>query len=210
MKAWWLVPLVGFACRGGGQNTDVPPDSTGDADTAQVAAVDTTLPPMPDVPDRKDGSLVAVAAGAFDSTWVWPAQAGRCTRPAMVFIIPTELGNSGGTVLLELPPGDPSVDYPVRFADSTGMPQPPAAMLGFQFFDQRRGDAYQASDGTVRVTELSDRTVSGHFQATVRHIVTNRRARVAGAFERIPVEPMDPAYCRKMQSAQDSLAPGGR
>jgi hypothetical protein len=80
-------------------------------------------------------------------------------------------------------------------------------MLGFQFFEGQRGDAYQAMDGTVTVTRLDDRTVSGHFQVTVRHIVTERRARVAGSFADVPVEPMDPAYCRTMQSAQDSLAP---
>jgi hypothetical protein len=205
MNARWLVLLLGLGCRSGEQG-DVPPDST-DGDTlAAAAAADTALPPMPGIPDHERGSLVAVAVGAFDSTWVWPARAGRCVQPPMVFIIPSELGNSGGTVLLELPPGNFSVEYPVRFADSTGMPEPPAAMLGFQFFDQQRGDAYQALAGTVTVTALDERKVSGHFQVTVRHILTERRARVAGTFSEVPVEPMDPTYCRTMQSAQDSLA----
>lgn len=202
----WLATVLICACGGGSRGASAPADSASE-DDPELAGADTVLPSMPDVPDRRRGHLVAVGVGALDSTWSWPARAGRCARPPMLFVIPTELGNTGGSVLLELPPGDLTLDYPVRFADSTGMPDPPAAMLGFQFFDQQRGDAYQAGEGVVTVTELDERRVSGRFQVTVRHISTDQQARVAGVFYQLDVEPLPPAYCERLQTAQDSLLP---
>jgi hypothetical protein len=199
------------ACGGGG-DAATPADSTG-ADSlgdpaAIIAAPDTALPPMPGIPDRRSGHLVAVGVGAHEFSEAWPARAGRCARPPLIIVLPRELGNTGGTVLLELAAGEPTVDYPVAFADSTGMPEPPAAMLGFQFFTDQRGDAYQAVDGVVTVYRLDERTVSGRFQVTVRHINTNARARVAGVFHELEVEPLPPDYCEQAQAAQDSLATG--
>jgi hypothetical protein len=61
----------------------------------------------------------------------------------------------------------------------------------------------------VTLGELTDRRASGRFAVTVRHIVTNRRARVAGAFHQVEVEALVPAYCERLQAAQDSLATSG-
>jgi hypothetical protein len=179
-------------------------------ESADFAAVDTVLPPMPDVPDRRAGHVVAVGVGGVEFSEAWPARTGRCARPPMVLIIAEAPGRSGVSVLLELPAaGDPMVEYPVSFADSTGMPDPPAAMVAFQFWDEQRGDAYQAAEGAVTLRELTDRRASGQFQVTVRHIATNQRARVAGVFHQLEVDALVPAYCERLQSAQDSLATSG-
>jgi hypothetical protein len=39
----------------------------------------------------------------------------------------------------------------------------------------------------------------------VRHINTNQRARIAGSFQAVDVEPLTPAWCETAQAAQDSL-----
>jgi hypothetical protein len=204
-----LAAVLAGACTGGARDAGTPADSVTDED-ADFAAADTVLPPMPDVPDRQGGHVVAVGVGGVEFREVWPARAGRCAQPPMVLIIAEAPGRSGVSVLLELPPArDLTGDYPVSFADTTGMPDPPAAMLGFQFFDQQRGDAYQAADGAVTLRELTDRRASGQFQVTVRHIVTNQRARVAGIFHQLEVEALVPEYCERLQAAQDSLATSG-
>jgi hypothetical protein len=208
----WLAAALAWGCAGAGRDAGAPADRVSDADSmsdesAEFATADTVLPPMPDVPDRQAGHVVAVGVGGVEFSQAWPARAGRCARPPMVLVIAEEPGQSGVSVLLELPAaGDLTIDYPVSFADSTGMPQAPAAMLGFQFFDQQRGDAYQAAEGVVTLRELSDRRASGQFQVTVRHIATNQRARVAGVFHQVDVDALEPAYCERMQAAQDSLA----
>jgi hypothetical protein len=211
MRLWLAVALV-WGCAGGGRDAGTPADSASGADSmgdegAEFATEDTVLPPMPDVPGRQGGHVVAVGVGGVEFSETWPARAGRCARPPMVLLIAEEPGQSGISVLLELPAsGDLTVDYPVSFADSTGMPQPPAAMIGLQFFDQQRGDAYQAAEGVVTLRELTDRRASGQFQVTVRHIATNQRARVAGTFHQVDVDALEPGYCERMQAAQDSLA----
>jgi hypothetical protein len=182
----------------------MPPDSL-DQDSAAIAEADTSLPPMPDVPRRRSGSLVLVAVGALDTTLTWPYKGGRCARPPMLFMLPSELGQSGASVLLELPAGDFAVDYPIRLADSAGIPEPPAAMVALQFFQEQTADAYQATDGVVTLSHLDETRASGTFQVTVRHIVTNRLARVAGAFHEVEVEALPPDYCATAQAAQDSL-----
>jgi hypothetical protein len=205
MRRGWLVVLLVWGCRGapGNAGSEAAADTI-DPDSAALAVIDTVLPPMPNPPRRRSGHLVVVAAGALDSTWAWPMKAGRCARPPMVFMVPRELGQSGASVLLELPDGELAGDYPVRFADSTGMPDPPAAMLGFQFVDEQRADAYQAAEGMVSIGRLDDTRISGTFQATVRHIVSNRRAQVAGVFHDIEIEALDLEYCGRLQAAQDS------
>ena len=206
-RRFWLVPVLACACAGGARDAGTPADSVTDAEFAEA---DTVLPPMPAVPDRQAWHVVSVGVGGVEFSEAWPARAGRCARPPMVLIIAEEPGRSGVSVLLALPAtGDLMVDYPVSFADSAGMPDPPAAMLGFQFFDEQRGDAYQAADGVVTLRELTDRRVSGRYAVTVRHIATNQRARVAGVFHQLEVEALVPAYCERLQAAQDSLATPG-
>jgi hypothetical protein len=209
MRTGWLLLLAVGSCTGGSPGADAaPPADSADADIAEVVATDTVLPPMPDVPKRRAGHLVAVAVGGLDSTWSWPFHAGRCARPAMLFMLPRELGHGGASILLELPPGEMVGDYPVRFADSAGVPQPPAAMVGLQFMDDQRADAYQAAEGTVTVSRLDETRVSGTFRVTVRHVVTDRRARIAGVFQDVEIEALPPDYCERLQAAQDSIAPG--
>jgi len=170
-----------------------------------AAAADITLPAMPSLPARRRGYFTATAVGALTFEKAWPARAGRCARPAMILVLGEEEG-SGGSILLQLPAsGRMTGSYTVKLADSAGMPEAPAAQLGFQVFDKRGAAAYQAAEGTVEITSLDDRRVSGDFRVTVRHIVTNRQARIAGAFQAVDVEALTPAWCERAQAAQDSL-----
>jgi hypothetical protein len=199
-----LVMLLAGCGRPAAKDKATAADVEGD-DTLAVAP-DTALPPMPDLPQRRRGYFTASAVGdlTFDKAWV--ARAGRCARPPMILVLGEERG-AGGSILLQLPASGPSTGvYPVRLADSTGMPEAPAAQLGFQFFDKPGPSAYQAADGAVEITSLDDRRVSGTFRVTVRHITTNRRAQIAGAFQAVDVEPLTPAWCETAQAAQDSLA----
>ena len=123
----------------------------------------------------------------------------------MILVLGEEQG-SGGSILLQLPTsGSMTGTYPVKVADSTGVPEAPAAQLGFQFFDKTVASAYQAADGAVEISSLDDRRVSGTFRVTVRHILTDQRARIAGAFQSVDVEPLTPSWCGRAQAAQDSL-----
>jgi hypothetical protein len=172
---------------------------------AGAATSDTALPAMPDLPARRRGYFTATAVGAVTFDKAWPARAGRCARPPMILVLGEEQG-SGGSILLQLPTSGPLTGtYAVKFADSTGMPEAPAAQLGFQFFDKQGASAYQAAEGVVEITSLDDRRVSGDFRVTVRHIVTDRRVRIAGAFQSVDVELLTPAWCESAQAAQDSL-----
>lgn len=197
-----LVMLLAACGRRGAKEAAATGGDQGD--TVTVAA-DTTLPAMPSLPARRKGYFTATAVGAVTFEKAWPARAGRCARPAMILVLGEEEG-SGGSILLQLPTSRPLTGtYAVKVADSTGMPEAPAAQLGFQFFDKQGGSAYQAAEGAVEITSLDDRRVSGDFRVTVRHIVTDRRARIAGAFQAVDVEPLTPAWCESAQAAQDSL-----
>jgi hypothetical protein len=206
------------ACRGGGQTDGADTTASAASDSAgllalqgdSMAVADTALPEMPPSPDRRRGYLTARAVGALTFTDAWAARGGRCVQPPMLLVIAEDPGRSGASVLLELPAGDLAVEYPVRLADSAGVPDPPAAQLGFQFFDAQRADAYQGSEGVVRVLSLDDRRVSGEFAVMVRHITTDARARVAGAFHQVDVEPLPPDWCERAQAAHDSLAAAAR
>jgi hypothetical protein len=67
-------------------------------------------------------------------------------------------------------------------------------------------DAYQAADGEVEVRELTDRRVTGRFTVTMRHVINDQIARVAGTFQQVAVEPLPPDWCERAAAAQDSLA----
>lgn len=162
--------------------------------------------PMPEHPGGQDGQLTARAVGAFELDRGWPARAGRCVRPALVLILAEEPG-SGASVLLHLPSSaDLTGAYPVKLADTAGMPAPPASQLGFQFFQGNTADAYQAAEGEVQVRELTDRHISGRFAVTMRHVVNNTTARVAGTFQEVDLDPLPPDWCARAAAAQDSLA----
>jgi len=206
----FLLVLLSFAC---GERTP-PPDAAQQAslDSLELDSLEEetdaepVLPPMPDHPAGRAGQLTARAVGAFELDRGWPARAGRCARPAMVLVLAEEPG-SGASVLLQLPATDDLTgSYPVRLADSTGMPVGPASQLGFQFFEASTAEAYQAAEGEVEVRELTDRRVSGRFAVTVRHVVNNQTARVAGTFQQVDVEPLPPDWCARAAAAQDSLA----
>jgi hypothetical protein len=198
--------LLGLACADRTPPPDaaelaVPADSF--VDVGDTAAA---LPPMPDHPGGRQGQLTVRAVGAFALDHGWPARAGRCARPAMVLILAEEPG-SGASILLQLPAGpDLAGQYPVKLADSAGAPTPPASQLGFQFFEMNTAEAYQAADGAVEVRELTDRRVSGRFAVTVRHLVNDQVALVAGTFQQVDVEPLPPDWCERAAAAQDSLA----
>lgn len=197
------------ACAG--QETP-PPDEAAPVNEDSIdaaVAMDTVLPPMPAHPSGEGGKLAVSALGALTFNRSWPARAGRCARPALVLLIGDQPG-SGGSVLLRLPTsGTRTGTYPVKLADSTGVPEPPAAQLGFQFFEGTTSDAYQAADGSVEVTTLTDRRIDGRFAVTVRHLATNRRAQIAGVFEDVAVEALPPDWCERAAAAQDSLKAGG-
>jgi hypothetical protein len=186
--------------------TQVPDEDS--LETAQAA--DTVLPAMPPYPDRSGGRVTARAVGALSADYDWPGRALRCGGAAPIVFIVGEQPGSGGSVLLRLPPAGAVIGtYPVKFADTAGAPQPPAAQLGFQFFEGNSADAYQAADGSVEVGALDDRHVSGNFAVTVRHIATDRRARIAGVFHDIAFSAPPPGWCDRAAAAQDSLAGGG-
>jgi hypothetical protein len=205
-----LLVLLSLACGDRTPNPDAAVQAALDSlaldSLDEEADAEPVLPPMPDHPAGRAGQLTVRAVGAFELDRGWPARAGRCVRPAMVLVLAEEPG-SGASVLLQLPAaGDLTGFYPVKLADSTGMPAPPASQLGFQFFEANTADAYQAAEGEVEVGELTDRRVSGRFAVTVRHVVTNRTARVAGTFHEVDVEPLPPDWCARAAAAQDSLA----
>jgi hypothetical protein len=198
-----LLLIVGCGRRAP-QGDGAASDAVAAEDTVTVGA-DTVLPDMPDLPARRRGYLTAVAVGDVNFEKSWQARAGRCARPPMILVLGDEPG-SGGSILLQLPAAGPFTGiYNVRLADSTGMPEAPAAQLGFQFFNQQGAAAYQAADGAVELTSLDERRVSGAFHVTMRHINTNHRVRIAGTFEAVDVEPLTPAWCESAQAAQDSL-----
>jgi hypothetical protein len=193
------------AAAGGNDSTAVRADSV---ETAATATAE--IPPMPAYPSVKDGELAVHGVGALALERSWAARAGRCARPPMILLIAEQPG-SGVSVLLQLPTEEPFTrTYPVALADSTGAPTPPASQLGFQLFDNNTAEAYQASDGAVEVTELTDTQVSGRFAVGVRHIVSNRRGNVAGAFRQVNVEALPLDWCERAAAAQDSLAAATR
>ena len=202
----FLLILLSAACA----DRTPPPDAADQAvagDSLEEESVaEAELPPMPDHPGGRAGQLTARAVGAFELDRGWPARAGRCARPPMVLILAEEPG-SGASVLLQVPTsGDLTGSYPVKLADSAGVPAPPAAQLGFQFFEANTAEAYQAAEGEVEVRELTDRRVSGRFAVTVRHVVSDKTARVAGTFQQVDVEALPPDWCERAAAAQDSLA----
>jgi len=212
-----LSSLACIACGPGQQAGETDSTTVSAAARAAVnedsieaaAAADTVLPPMPDYPRRETGKVTVIAVGAFELTHSWNARAGRCARPSMVLLIAEEPG-SGASVLLDLPASeDVTGTYPVKLADSVGVLEPPAAQVGFQFFDVNKADAYQGSAGDVEVRELTDRRLSGRFAVTLRHIANNRRAQVAGTFEHVDIEPLPIDWCERAAAARDSLAMAG-
>lgn len=200
-----LLPvLFALAC---GDRTPPPETAQQTApDSLDEVPVEEEVPPMPDYPDNASGRLTIRAVGALELEHGWSARAGRCVRPALVLVLAEEPG-SGASVLLHLPTsGELIGTYPVGLADSTGIPAAPASQLGFQFFEANTADAYQGSAGAVEVRELTDRRVSGRFQVTMRHVVSNRTAQVAGTFQHVDLEPLPPDWCDRAAAAQDSLS----
>ena len=199
-----VLALFALACG----DRPPPPDAAEQAttvDSADMAAPDTALPAMPGHPAGRAGQLTARAVGAFELDRGWPARAGRCARPPMVLLLAEEPG-SGASVLLQLPTsGELTGVYPVKLADSVGVPVAPASQLGFQFFEGNTAEAYQGAEGAVEIRELTDRRVSGRFAVTVRHVLNNLTARVAGTFQQVDVEPLPPDWCEQAAAAQDSL-----
>jgi hypothetical protein len=209
----YLVPslLVLVACSTQetppAENTEVAPDQ---GEEAAVAVADTVLPPMPDYPARHKGHLVVTSVGALDTGLVWPAHAGRCQDPSLIVVIAEEeQGVGGASLLLRVLPNDTLAGtYPVVDADSTGVPEPPAARLGIQFLKIRRADTYQAVDGAVDVTDSDPSHVSGRFAVTLRHIGDEHLSRAAGVFDHVAVKALSPDWCGRVTTDHDSLPAG--
>ncbi len=206
-RALFPVLLLAACARG-----EAPPADGGDTTAADdsiaaaTAVADTALPAMPDYPAARRAHLVAHAVGALDTDVTWPAWAGRCDRPPMLVVIADE-PRSGASVLLHLPSGDSLTgSYPISAADSGAPPVPPAAQLGFQFFETSTADVYQSADGVVEVSRLSPNRVSGRFAVTIQHVGDQDRARVAGVFAEVPVRALPPDWCERAAAAQDSVA----
>ncbi|MCH7875436.1 MAG: hypothetical protein IH965_09095 [Gemmatimonadetes bacterium] len=196
-----LALWFGLACGAGGGGAD-----EGQVALSDTAAVpDSALPEMPDYPEPRRGHLVARAVGAADFAMAWRARAGRCTDPPVLLVL-AEAERSGASILLELPRSDDlRGEYPVAPAGDAGPPDPPAARLGFQFFDDAP-TAYQGADGVVEIYGFASH-VSGRFTATIRHVVSHEGARVAGVFHAVDIERLPEELCERRE-VLDSLDEG--
>ncbi len=180
-----------------------------ESDTLEVAdaSIDwrtAELPAYPDYPDHRGGRLSARAVGVTDFDDAWRAHAVRCAAPARLLLI-AEDEEGGVSVLLEIPDAETVVGaYPVHSGDPRDVPEPPAADVGFQFFEEFGASAYQASAGTVQINRFDGR-VSGRFRLEIEHIRTAERARVSGTFERVRVDSAAAVRCARAGEHADSV-----
>jgi len=200
----WVTPvaIVAFASCSAESPQIVESDTLTVADTA-INWRTAELPPYPNYPGRRRGRLSARAVGVTEFDDAWRAQAVRCAARARLLLVAAD-DEGGVSMLLELPGADslPGA-YPVHAGDPRDAPQPPAADVGFQFFEEFGASAYQASAGTVQVNRLDER-VSGSFQLEIEHIQTTERARVSGTFDGVRVDSAAAVRCARAGEDPDS------
>jgi hypothetical protein len=196
----FILGLALFACSGETGTADAPDEAAvTPADSAPpelLQYVDTAdLPDMPEFPSGRAGMLQVVSAGTQDLAGSVEATAGLCQNPSMLMLGAPSDGDSWGyIVLLQVPPeGSREGIYPVAHADR-GFPVPPASQVGVQQVTAAGGDAYQGLQGFAEVTEFSE-TITGRFQMTVRHIVSEEMVQLAGSFENLPIHDLPANEC---------------
>jgi len=192
VKAWLRGGLLALCVLSGCEGKRPRAASRG-PDSAATPLPPDSLPPMPKYPEPGRGRLAALSAGAERPIQgEWPAEAGICEQPPMLQVV-SQVPGTGTIVLLALPEGNRVTSYPVALV-GTGLPTPPAAQVGVQMFAGGMPAAYQASDGAVEIYAF-EKTVSGRFGVTLRHISTNQKIRYAGAFKGIPLKALDQTHC---------------
>lgn len=200
----WVAPVAIVALTACSSESPqiVESDTLTVADTA-INWRTAKLPPYPDYPGRSRGRLSARAVGVTEFDDAWRARAVWCAASARLLLIAAD-EEGGASMLLELPGTDSLLGaYPVHTGDPRDAPQPPAADVGFQFFEEFGASAYQASAGTVHVNRLDER-VSGSFQLEIEHIQTMEYARVSGTFDGVRVDSAAAVRCARAGEDPDS------
>lgn len=155
--------------------------------------------PMPDYPEPRRGWLVARSAGAYELSGEWQARAAICDDPAVLEVLADQPG-FGTLILLQLPVPDARLTrYPITVVDS-GAPEPPAAQIGVQMFQDRSAHAFQGLSGEVEIYGFAER-LSGRYAVVLREIQTDDEVNFAGVFDGIPVEPLPADMCAAMKEA---------
>ncbi len=149
---------------------------------------------MPQYPVAGRGRMVVKSAsrGTELIEKDWATEAYTCDSPPMIQIVAQELGVGGALVLLALP-ANKITTYPVKMVDR-GLPTPPAAQVGVQYYGKTGAFQYQAAEGSVDIYSM-DKTVSGRFAVTLRELNRNDRLAFAGSFKDVPVMALDAARC---------------
>lgn len=199
MRLMLLLVILFAACSG---ETDTPLEGVDDPGSANdslvpglVQFVDPAdLPEMPNYPRARSGKLQVVSAGPTDLASSVEVTAGICENPSMLMLSGGGGDSWGFLLLLQVPlEGDKEVIYPVAHVDR-GFPVPPASTIAVQRVTARGGDAYQGLQGFVEITEFSG-TITGRFEMTVRHIVSEEMVQLVGSFEDIEVHDIPPESC---------------
>lgn len=200
------VVLLALAACGGKEESGEREGDVAALESEDPISVDTV--PMPDFPEPRRGWLVASSAGAYDLRGEWQARAAICDDPPVLEVLADQPG-FGTLILLQLPAPDARLTrYPIVVVDS-GVPEPPAAQIGVQLFQDRSSHAFQGLSGEVEVYGFAER-VSGRYAVTLREIQTDDEAKYAGVFDGIPIEPLPAEMCLAMKealAAADSSGP---
>lgn len=191
------ILLLGLAACGGKEEDGAQEGDVAALEREGPVTVDTI--PMPDYPEPRRGWLVARSAGAFELGGEWQARAAICDDPAVLEVLAEQPG-FGTLILLQLPAPDARLArYPITVVDS-GAPEPPAAQIGVQLFQDRNAHAFQGLSGEVEIYGFAER-VSGRYAVVLREIQTDDEVKFAGVFDGIPVEPLPADMCSAMKEA---------
>ncbi|MBE0591547.1 MAG: hypothetical protein IH616_04020 [Gemmatimonadales bacterium] len=204
------IMLLGLIACGGKEEDDEPGRDVATLESEDVITVDTV--PMPEFPEARSGWLIANSAGAYDLRGEWEARAAMCDDPPVLEVL-AERPGFGTLVLLQLPEPDARLTrYPIVITDSSA-PQPPAAQIGVQLFQDRNSYAFQGLSGEVELYGFAER-VSGRYAVTLREIQTDNEAKFVGVFDGIPIEALSAEMCLAMKEAMaasdSSDTPGER
>ena len=194
-----VVCLLVGAC--GAEQDEALPETETDAVAVEVETE--PLPfdsiPVPDYPEARRGSLVAVSAGSVDISGSWPGRAAICDSLGMLQILAEEPGR-GTLILLQMPEGNRATTYPIAIVDE-GPPEPPAAQIGVQILGDGGTYAFQGAEGDIHLDSLQDGKASGRIATILREITSDEPLHYVGVFSRVPVVPLSQEYCDQMASA---------